>query len=277
MSDSVPPPLPLRTDIFVTVALRAKPPIEARARAIAEELNAPFIPRRDEGMHRLFAAYPDAERAVVVQSSRLLLVSRTGEELFYHPNTAFLRLGNLLRSGRDLLIEAGGIGPGDSVLDATLGHASEAILCAHVVGDTGEVHGIEAVPELGILLREGLPTVVTAHRQLNEAMRRVRVVHIGHHLDYLRVCPTGRYDVVCFDPFFDEILPRSETFAPLRLFGNHERLLPEAVAEARRVARRRIVIKSVRKPGALEEFGVSERYESRQGKVVYGVLPGGEW
>lgn len=263
-----------RPDLIVTAALRSKPTLESRAREVAQELNAAYVTRRDNGLPKLFAAHPEAERVLVVQSGRLLLVSRSGEELFYHPNTAFLRLGNLLRSGRDLLIEAAAIGPGDSVLDATLGYASEAILCAHAVGDSGEVHGVEAVPELGVLVREGLQSVVTAQALLNDAMRRVRVVHLAHHLDFLRACPTGRYDVVCFDPFFDEILPRSETMSPLRAFGTHEKLLPEAIAEARRVARRRVVIKAARKPGALEEFGVTATYESRQGKVVYGILPG---
>lgn len=246
--------------------------LDERARAFAAELNAPFVPRRDRGLPRLFAEHPGAERALLVQTDRLLLVSRTGEELFYHPNMAFLRLGNLLRGGRDLLIEAAGIGPGDSVLDATLGYAAEAILCAHVVGDSGEVHGIEAVSELGVVVREGLRTVVTDNQTLNAAMRRVQVVHLGHHLDYLRTCPDDRYDVVCFDPFFPEMLEESRAIGPLRAFGSHETLLPEAVAEARRVARRRVIVKTEKWSDLLDRLGITERLDSRNGKISYGVL-----
>lgn len=264
----------LRADLFVTTALEAPPALEARARTIAAELTAPYVPRRDLGMAKLFKARPEAERAILVQTGRLLLLTRDGKEFFYHPNMAFLRLGNLLRGGRDLLTEAAGIGPGDSVLDATLGHASEAILCAHVVGETGEVHGIEAVPELGIVIREGLQSVVTDQVILNAAMRRIRVVHLGHHLDFLRACPSGRYDVVCFDPFFEEVLPNSESFVPLRVFGEHGGLLPEALAEARRVARARVVIKAVRWADTLDALGITERFDSRSGKVVYGVVSG---
>jgi hypothetical protein len=262
-----------RTDLFVTTALKPKPELIERARAFADELNAPIVPRRDEGMPRLFGAAPDAMRALVVQSDRLLLVDRDGHEFFYHPNMAFLRLGNLLRGGRDLLIEAGELKPGDSVLDCTLGYASEAILCAHVVGDGGEVHGVEAVPELGLTVREGLKTVTTDHKALNEAMRRVAVVHLGHHLDFLRACSDRRYDVVCFDPFFDTELTGSAPFAPIRFFGAHEPLGADALREARRVARRRVLVKTEKWSPRLEELGVTERVTSRNGKITYGVVP----
>ena len=258
--------------LFVTTALKRTPELESHARSLADELNAPFYPRADLGMPKLFNAHPGSEKALVVQADRLLLVQRTDEELFYHPNMAFLRLGNLLRGGRDLLKDATQLKPGESVLDTTLGYAAEAILCAHLVGDTGEVHGIEAVPELGIVVREGLKSVRTDQEILNAAMRRVSVVHLGDHLDYLRRCDDNRYDVVCFDPFFEEMLEQSHAIGPLRRFGSLAPLLPEAVHEAKRVARRRVVIKTEKWTETLETLGVTERIGSRGGKVVYGVI-----
>jgi hypothetical protein len=127
--------------------------------------------------------------------------------------------------------------------------------------------------ELGLVVREGLQTVTTDQAILNAAMRRVRVVHLGHHLDYLRACPSRRYDVVCFDPFFGEVLEGSEPFAPIREFGDHGPLLPEALSEARRVARRRVLVKAVRWSDTLAALGITDRCDSRTGKVVYGILP----
>ncbi len=261
-----------RADIFVTTALKRTPELEAYARSLAEELTAPFVPRADLGIPKLFEAHPDFIKVLVVQAERLLLVQRTGEELFYHPNMAFLRLGNLLRGGRDLLKDATQLQPGESVLDATLGYAAEAILCAHLVGETGEVHGIEAVPELGIVVREGLRSVRTDQEILNAAMRRVEIVHLGHHLDFLRGCEDDRYDVVCFDPFFEEMLEQSHSIAPLRVFGDCSPLLPEAIREATRVARRRVVVKTEKWANTLEFLGIMERCGSRGGKVVYGII-----
>jgi 16S rRNA (guanine1516-N2)-methyltransferase len=266
-------PSPARSGIFVTTTLKPGPALIARAAGFARELGAPLAARRNEGMAVLYERYPAADRALIVQEGRLMLSERQGATLFYHPNMAYLRLGNLLRGGRDLLVEAVDVGPGDSVLDATLGHASEAILCAHVVGPEGEVHGVEASPELGILLREGLKTVRTAHAAMNAAMRTIEVIHIGDHLDYLRACPSDRYDVVCFDPFFDEILHNSESFEPLRTFGDHGPLLPEALREAQRVARRRVVVKAVKWADTLDRLGAPQKVESKYGKISYGVFP----
>ena len=53
-------------------------------------------------------------------------------------------------------------------------------------------------------------------------------------------------------------------------------LLHESLSEARRVARRRVVVKAVRWASTLSELGIRERYDSRSGKVAYGVLPGCE-
>lgn len=264
----------VRPDLFVTTAFKPSPEREAHARALAGELGAAYVPRRDWGLPHLFGGLPRAERALVVQAERLLLVSRGGDELFYHPNMAFLRLGNLLRGQKDLLLDAAELRPGERVLDATLGYAAEAVLCAHAVGETGEVHGIEAVPELGVVVREGLQTATTDNKTLNALMRRVRVVHLGDHFDYLRACPAGRYDVVCFDPFFDVLLEGSAPFAPLRRFGHHEPLGRAALDEAQRVARRRVLVKAAKWSESLNALGITERVESRSGKVVYGVLPG---
>ena len=261
-----------RTDIFVTTAQEALAPAIAHAQDIAIELGAPYVARGRCGLDKLFPQFPDAQTAFVVKRDALTLVHRDGIELFYHPSIAFLRLANLLRGQRDLLLDALQLREGERVLDATLGYAAEAILCAHALGKTAIVHGIEAVPELGILIREGLRTVETNTPLLNAAMRRVQLVHIGTHLEYLRRCETGSYDVVCFDPFFEQHLASSQAMEPLRQFGDRSPLTLEAVTEAQRVAKRLVCIKAARSQDNLDRFGAVRRVESRSGKVVYGLL-----
>lgn len=269
----LPTPVPLRTDLFVTTALGSSDEQIVRAQNYGRELNAPVVARRHFGLPKLFAAQPHAERAFVVQQERVTLFHRNGAQIFYHPNIAYLRLSNLVRGQRDLLLDALQLRPGERVLDATLGYAAEAILCAHAIGEIGVVDGIESVPELGVLVRDGLQTVVTNGAQINEAMRRVRVVHLGHHLDYLRRCATGEYDVVCFDPFFPHAVDGSQPIGPLRAFGDLSSLTREAVDEARRVARRVVSIKAARNQDNLDDYGLVRRVTS-WGKVIYGVLPG---
>lgn len=264
-----------RSDIFVTTAARETPVLRETAHALARELHCAFLPRRGAGLPALFAAHSETVRAVVVQTERLLLIDRDGHTFFAHPGIGYLRFGNLLLSGRDTLLDASGAKPGDRVLDCTLGFAAEATLFAHASGDTGVVHGVEAVPEVGVVVRAGLQSVVTKQEKLNAAMRRVQVVHLGSHRDYLRTCADKSYDVVYFDPFFDTVLEDSLSFAPLRVFGDHTRLAPETLADAVRVARRCVVVKTTRWGDTFAELGITERVESKNGKVTYGVVAAG--
>ena len=262
----------MRTDLFVTTSHKPDATLWARAEAFAVELTCSTETRHAEGIGVLFERRPEAQRALVVQKERLLLVDRDGWQFFFHPNLGILRLRNLLRGQHDFLIDAMRLQPGDSVLDCTLGYAGEATLCGHLVGDSGEVHGIEGTTELGIVVREGLQTFETENPIMNAAMRRVKVVHLGHHLEFLKACPTQRYDIVYFDPFFDTAVGVAETLGPLKVFGDHSPLTEQALEQARRIARRAVVVKTARWSPLLEQFGITELHGGRSARVVYGVI-----
>jgi len=256
----------------VTTAVDPNPDRRREAAELAEENGWLLLARGNRSFIDIFAENPTIDRVIVRQKERLLLVGRDGWQFFFHPNMAYLRLGNLLRGGRDLLVEAADLRPGDRVLDATLGFGSEAILCAHAVGPDGDVEGIDASPEIACVVADGLARRTTAHAAVNAAMRRVRVAKPGHHLDWLRSKPTKSVDSVCFDPFFETPLDAEEALSGLRNFGLLAALTREAIDEALRVARRRVVVKGPRWSRSFEELGISERVGSRSGKVVYGVL-----
>lgn len=264
----------MEPSLIVTTSHRPDAALRARAQTFAEELECPLVTRHAEGMPTLFKRFPEVERGLVVQHQRLLLVDRTGHEVFFHPNLGAMRLRNVLRGEPDYLLEAMQLQPGEAVLDCTLGYAGEATLCAHRVGDSGEVHGIEGSRALGIVVREGLQSFVTDKAALNAAMRRVRVVHLGHHLEFLRTCPDRRYDIVYFDPFFDVAVDQQqEGLIPLKAFGDHSPLTEEALVHARRIARRRVIVKTARWSSQLESFGITEVVGAKNGRVVYGVIP----
>lgn len=258
--------------VAITTALEPRPELKRQANELGEMFGWPVLRRRTTPLPEMFAENEGIDRLLVVQRDRYLLVSKEGWEFFFHPNMAYLRLGNLMRGGRDLLIEATGIGPGDSVLDATLGFGAEAILCAHVVGESGRVDAIEASPEVACVVADGLGRRVTAHAGLNAAMRRVHVLRHGHHTDRMRELPSHSYDVVCFDPFFEVPLSAEESLSSLRAFGQHHALTADAILEAKRLARRRIVVKAPRWSKLFAELGIAERVESRSGKISYGIL-----
>ncbi len=263
-------PIPLAT----TTSGQPSLTIEAQARAYADELQAPFVPRFGLSLPDVFAK-SEAHRLLIAGADHLRLRDRdTSTEYFFHPNLFQVRAANVLRGAPDHFLEAAQLTPGDSLLDCTLGFASEASLAALIVGGAGRVTGLESVPELACVTRLGVQSFVLHSETLTQALRRVQVI-TADASDYLPLCADGSVDVVYFDPFFEHRLSGSEaSVSPLFVFGNPAPLRAETVAEARRVARRRVVIKHPRDEPLPEPMAgwVTQTLSSRKRRVVYSVL-----
>lgn len=260
--------------LTVTTSVKPSPAIEAQAQQIAAELAAPYLPRLARSLPDLFAASESA-RMLIVGADHLRLRDRATEtEYFFHPNMFQVRASNVLRGAPDHFLEATGLKAGDHLLDCTLGFASEASLAALVVGETGSVTGLESVLELAVITRIGLQTFSMQSRQMEAALRRVRVLTADYR-NYLQTCAENMFDVVYFDPFFDQRLPGSEpSVSPLHLFGNPSPLDMQGVIHACRVARRRVVIKRPRHaplPTMLADK-ITATIGSRKSRIVYSVI-----
>lgn len=262
--------------LAVTTSVRPAAALEAEAQAVAEELDAPLAPRGSKSLAEVFAD-ADADRLLIVAEGRLRLRDReTGTEYFYHPNLFLTRGSQVLENGSDIdpFLRATGLTPGGSLLDCTLGFASEAALASLAVGNLGRVVGVESVPALACVTRRGVQSFPLQNKMLEAALRRVEV-RTGDSGEFLAQCMDGAFDVVYFDPFFPERLPGSEaSMSPLFVFGNPAPLATAAVREAQRVARRRVVIKHSRHaPLPLEMAAlVSETVGSPKSRLVYSVI-----
>lgn len=259
--------------LAVTTGGRPSPELEAEARRVADELQVAYAARNSGPLAKVFVE-TQAARLLVFGGDRLRLCNISGGEYFFHPNLAVVRAANLLRGQRDVFADATGLKNGESLLDCTLGFAGEAALGAILVGAAGRVVGLESVPELAAVTRHGLQSFEVPSMPLQNALRRIEVV-CADYRDFLPRCATDAFDVVYFDPLFDERLPRSEnSVTPLAAFGNPAPLDIDAVQQARRVARHRVVIKHPRHVPLPEELeaDVSETLTGRKSRVVYAVL-----
>ena len=260
--------------LAVTTSVNPPPALKTQAQVYAAELCAPYLSRTGLSLSGVFAA-ADAGRLLIVGADRLRLRDRAADsEYFFHPNLLQVRASNVLRGAPDHFVQAAQIGPGDSLLDCTLGFASEAGLAALVVGETGRVVGLESVPELALLTRVGVQCFTLASARLTAALRQVQVITADSR-NYLPGCASNSVDVVYFDPFFEHRLSGSElSVSPLFVFGNPAPLDAATVDEARRVARRRVVIKHPRDeplPDSIAEW-VTETVAGRKSRVIYRVL-----
>lgn len=261
--------------MLVTTVYRPSPETEARAKALAEEIGVRWVERGDDSLPRLARRHGVKEFLVVTESElryiRDVAVKDDARSVLrFHPGMAMQRVRRLLQGGRDPLVDASGAAPGDAVIDCTAGLAADAIVLSFAVGRTGSVVALESERVPALLIREGLARYQSGLSELDEAMRRIRVVHTDH-LDFLRRQPAASADIVYFDPMFRIPLMDSTSIQPLRSVANPAPLSPEAIREARRVARKAIVMKDHRSAGELERLGF-EVMARGSSNIAYGVI-----
>lgn len=204
--------------------------------------------------------------------------------LSFHPNMALLRVIQLLRGGGDRFLQAVGVQEGDSLIDATLGLGTDALVAAFQVGKRGQVIGIEHSPILAALVQNGLrelalenyPRVENPHKAqawqaLAEAARRIEV-HCGDHQKVLAQYATSSVDVIFFDPMFRHTRSESASIRPLHEVSNPNPLAKEAVEEACRVVRQRVILKERKGSSEFRRLGFSIQEGGKYSHLDYGII-----
>ncbi len=254
--------------MLVTTTPRPDERLLEQAARLAEELAARRV---DRSKHTLAALMKQSGDPYMLVAGRegLRLADCSGGEWFFHPSMATVRVKRLLAGSGDAMLAAAGVRPGDTVVDCTMGLATDAIVFAHAVGPSGRVTALESEPLPYVLAREGLSGYRCEPEPLEQAMRRVQPV-LADHLSYLKSLPDRSADIVYFDPMFRKSAAGS-AIEPLRGMANRAALQPEAVAEAMRVARRTVVMKEHNRSGEFERLGFRP-VMSGQSKITYGVI-----
>lgn len=272
----------MRVPLAVTVTATTPGRFEAEAKARAAEWGLPFFERALKSpLQPLLDAH--AEAFLVLGGDGWSLTDAESA-LQFSPGLAHLRIGRLRTQADqpDQLIQVSGLRAGDVVLDCTLGLGADALVCAHVVGPRGRVVGVEASRALALLVKSGLrgegSGVATAapHRSLRDHLspgeRGLEVVH-STAFDFLRTQPDRSADVVFFDPMFTRPKRSSKAFEVLRRYAVHQPIDAATLHEARRVARRHVVIKSGPGDKALRALGLKAEPRSRASTFWWAVVP----
>ncbi len=246
--------------------------IEAALRA-AERYGLPYVARGGRALSRVTAEV-GAEAALVLSRTRAVL-SAGGAEHAWSPGMGALRLARLLAAHagkpgdpteRDPFLDAAGIVPGDHVLDCTAGLGADALVAAAAAGPKGRVLALESSPALAAWTGEGL------RRYDREAARRVEVLHADHGA-WLRKAPPRSFDVVVFDPMFRHARAEPGGFDVVRRLSDPRPLAPESLAEARRVARRWVLVKDGAPGWDLARLGLTPLPSARGAHRYYARVP----
>lgn len=196
---------------------------------------------------------------------------REGEaSLRFTPGMAALRIKRLdAGKDEDTLVRLGELEPGDRVLDCTFGLGADALVCAKAVGPQGRVDAVESSLLLWALGSEGVARLGLA------GLAPIRVER-GDHLEVLRRAEAKSYEVVLFDPMFGRPQKGSPAFEVLRAHADPRPVAPEALAEAKRVAKRWVLVKGAKYSKDLKALGLKAEPGSRFSNLVWArVAPAG--
>ncbi|MCM3599881.1 class I SAM-dependent methyltransferase [Robertmurraya korlensis] len=241
--------------MFVTTAGRTNPDMIEEAKTIALELECPYQERRKKSVQTLQSLYKGD--CIVVGKERLeLFLMNSDEPFFFHPNSSMFRIKRLLKYEHDPFIDATGLVKGMSLLDCTLGLASDSIVASFVVGASGKVVGTEENKYLAYLVSRGLKSWQSGLAGMDEAMRAISVQH-SSALSYIKKIPSNEFDCVYIDPMFEETILESDGIRALAELAVYSEVREEFISEAKRVARRRLVLKDHFRSKRFEQFGFS--------------------
>lgn len=237
-----------------------------------EQVTAWFHGREVARRNRSIAQLMDEEDTSVVVvadvAPKLYHQSNPDRPLFFHPGMAYQRLALLNSGGKERLVTAAQVQPGDTVIDATLGLGADSLVLAHAVGQQGRVIAIEAAFLLAQLFLFEKHNPAGNYPWLSPLFGRIEV-RVASHERILAAMPSNSVDVVVFDPMFRRPPDRESSLDPARQFAIPEPLTERAWREAQRVARRTVVLKERPGSGEFARFLLSP--DKPRGRFAYGV------
>lgn len=256
---------------IVTTSLRPNREQKKLAAAIAARLGIPAVERGKRSLNNLLNFY-NAGGAVVVKAGTVSYHCRNRRgEFFFHPDKSVLRIKEIKAGKTDQMIKAMDLYPGYSIIDCTLGMATDAIVASYIVGNRGQVVGIESSPIIALLVELGLQNYRDVPDDVAAAMRRIKVICDDNH-HYLARLKQGSFDVVYFDPMFRE--PKrgnGSAIEQIRPLAGHEPLARATIKRALYVAKRRVVVKEARKSGEFDRLGADQVAGGKHSPVQYGI------
>lgn len=255
--------------IIITTSYQPSAEQIALGRDFAKRLKTLFVPRGKYSIAQLKKDY-QTDFVLVVTGKGPVIHTPEGE-FFFHLNMAQLRIKNLQVGKDDHMVVAMGLKPGMSVLDCTLGLASDAIVASYIVGETGQVIGLESSLVIALVAEYGLKHFESDDGTINQALRRIKVLPLDYN-DYLSQLPDNSFDVVYFDPMFRQPVQASNNIKPLRVLADNRPLTLEILQQARRVAKQRVVVKEKNGSPEFARLGITAFVGGKYSHIIYGIL-----
>ena len=256
--------------MIITTGYRPTTKQEARCIVASKALHAPVIHRKKQSIPNLMKQY--ATDVLVVSDHHFTYYIKDAQQpLFFHPGSTMFRVKRFLKGGYDPFLEATQLQKGMCFLDCTFGMGTDALLGSYVVGAHGQVTGIEKSELLSFIVSDGLQHFIyDLDSQFEQAMRRIKLC-TGDHQELLQKIANETYDVVYFDPMFQNPIEASKGIQPLRYISSYDALTEISIQEAIRVAKKRVVLKAHYQSPLFDKFGF-QVIKRKTAQFHYGVI-----
>jgi len=226
--------------LLVTTTLLRRKSDEELAKVVAKDLGGYYLPRRRTPMEN-FWRHHTPDKILVIDDGQIVCHTPKGHRLFFHPGLAKVRIRCLQQGGKDWLVESLRLQEGDEVLDANLGLATDALVIAFITRRC--IIGLEKDPLIGYITRHGLQTYPTKRFPEGSFLFPLIQVKVADHTEYIQKMPSASVDSIYFSPMFIKPKFFSADREALREIAVHDFLSEKVMEEARRVARKRVVVK----------------------------------
>ncbi len=238
-------------------------------RAFLKESGISYVPRQRKSLARIQAE--NQVSAVIVWETPGPVMYLNGSKFFFHPSMAKVRISAFRKNETpDPLIQACELKEDDHFLDCTLGLGADAIVASYFT-PRGKVVGVESSTAVSFIVKWGMRLYESNMLWLQETIQRIQVIN-QEHTQYLKDMEDNSFDIVYFDPMFRIPLMKSQAISPLREAANSAPLSEEAVAQACRVARRKVVIKERKGSSEFERLNCTDMCGSSNNNVAYGII-----
>ena len=255
--------------LIVTTSQDPSAAVYQRAQSLATSLGA-VLADRDGCSLAVLSHNFQVEQILVVSANKLIVHTPLGD-YFFHLSMAELRIKNIAAGKDDHMATAMELNAGMSVLDCTLGLATDAIVASYIVGAGGRITGLENSRLLALIARLGLKEFCASNNEITAALRRITVIETDAAA-YLTDLPPKAYDIVYFDPMFRRPVYASSNVKPMRCLADSRPVTTSAITEALRVARHRVVLKEARGSVEFSRLGFSKFIGGKHSSIQFGVM-----
>ncbi len=259
-------------DLIVTTVQHPSSNVTQIARDIAATLSVSFVERNRLSLAAIRERYKVSN--IIVAATGGPIVHTSNGEYFFHLSMAELRIKNIINGKHDHMVTAMGLSRGMSVLDCTLGLATDAVVASYVTGESGLVVGLESSPIIALVTRHGLQNFTLDPQpecDITSALRRIRVENVDY-FQHLETIPDSSFDVVYFDPMFRNPIYKSSNLNPIRNLADMRSLTLEAIKQACRVAKLKVVVKEASGSPEFSRLGITTIVGGKYSSVKYGII-----